>query len=404
MAQSGLRDVYLPPNGKITMEFAFSEEQLAIKEMAERFARDKLAPDYQAREDDGQVDRGLVREMGELGLIAPDIPEEWGGLGLDCATAGMITEAISEGDFGFSYVQLVGSLMGNIMSDHASPDINREWLPKIVSGEKIVGIGLTEPRGGSDAANLILRAERTANGGYVLNGEKASMSFSTQADGMVVFARTGSAAEKGRGVSAFFVDLSEKGISRTAYNDLGTKIVGRGSVYFDDVQLPAECLLGEEGEGFRQVMYGFDYSRAIIGFQCLGPTQASLDETWQYTTEREAMGLPIAQYQGVTFPLAEAETLMTAMRLLCYKTLWLRDNHLPHTSEAAMCKWWVPKTCVELLHSCLLTHGHLGYSLDMPHQQRLRDVMGLEIGDGTAQIMKLIIAREKLGRIAVQYG
>ena len=385
------------------MEFAFSEEQRAIKDTAERFAREKLAPDYQKREADGQVDRGLMREMGDLGLIAPDAPEEWGGLGLGGVTAGMVTEAISYGDFGFSYVELLASLMTHILSIHANPDVNREWIPKIVSGEKIVGIGLTEPRGGSDAANLILKAQRRG-AGYVLNGEKASMSFSTQAEAMVVFARTGKVAEKGRGVSAFFVDLSEKGITRTAYHDLGTKIVGRGSVYFDDVYVPADCLLGDESEGFRQVMNGFDYSRALIGFQCLGATQASLDESWQYTTEREAMGQPIARYQGVSFPLAEAETLMTAMRLLCYKTVWLRDNLLPHTTEAAMCKWWVPKTCGDVLHTCLLTHGHMGYSLDMPHQQRLRDVMGLEIGDGTAQIMKLIIAREKVGRIAVQYA
>jgi cyclohexanecarboxyl-CoA dehydrogenase len=106
----------------------------------------------------------------------------------------------------------------------------------------------------------------------------------------------------------------------------------------------------------------------------------------------------------VTFPLAEAETLLTAARLLCYHTLDLRDRDLPHTAEAAMCKWFAPKTAVDVIHSCLLTHGHLGYTTDLPHEQRLRDVIGLEIGDGTAQIMKMIIAREKVGRVAVQYA
>ncbi len=385
------------------MEFAFSDDQLAIKETADRFARERLAPGYQKREDDGKMDGGLMREMGALGLIAPDIPEKHGGLGLEFATAGLIAESISYGDFGFSYVQLLASLMGHILVDYADPDIVSECLPKMLLGEKIVALGLTEPRGGSDAANLILRAEKSGNG-YVLNGEKASISFSTQSDAMVVFARTGDAEDKGRGVSAFFVNMSEKGISRTAYNDLGTRTVGRGSIHFDDVHVTADCLLGQEGEGFRQIMNGFDYSRAFIGLQCLGATQASLDDSWQYTTEREAMDRPIAQYQGVTFPLAEAETLLTAARLLCYKTLWLRDQGLPHTSEAAMCKWWVPKTCVDVLHTCILTHGHLGYTMDMPHQQRMRDVMGLEIGDGTAQIMKLVIARERIGRVAVQYG
>ena len=163
-------------------------------------------------------------------------------------------------------------------------------------------------------------------------------------------------------------------------------------------------MLGEEGQGFRQVMQGFDYSRALIGLMCLGAARASLDESWEYITEREAFGAPLAQYQGVSFPLAEAETMWKAARHICYETLWLRDQGLLHTSEAAMAKWLAPKASVDIIHQCLLSHGHAGYSKDLPHQQRLRDVMGLEIGDGTAQIMKLIVAREKVGRAAVQYG
>ena len=150
-------------------------------------------------------------------------------------------------------------------------------------------------------------------------------------------------------------------------------------------------------------MQGFDYSRALIGLQCVAAAQASLNEAWEYSREREAFGAPIAQYQGVSFPLAEAETYLTMARQLCYHTLDLRDRNLPHTAEAAMCKWYAPKTACEVIHQCLLTHGHYGYVLGSPHQQRYRDVLGLQIGDGTAQIMKLIIAREKLGRVAVQY-
>jgi len=151
-------------------------------------------------------------------------------------------------------------------------------------------------------------------------------------------------------------------------------------------------------------MQGFDYSRALIGLQCIGAAQASIDETWPYTVERQAFGRSIAEFQGVTFPLAEYETQIAAARLLCYRTLWLRDQGMAHTAEAAMCKWWAPKISVDTIHQCLLTHGHLGYSRDLPHQQRLRDVMGLEIGDGTAQVSKMIVARERVGRVAVQYA
>jgi cyclohexanecarboxyl-CoA dehydrogenase len=385
------------------MDYALSEQQQAFRETAMRFAKEKLAPHYQKRATADRMDRALMKEMGALGLIAPDLPEQYGGLGESSVTAGIIIEQIAYADFNASYVPLLASLMGGMLAQHASPDIAREWLPKVTSGEAIVGLGLTEPRGGSDAANLILRAEKSGNG-YRLNGEKTSISFSDQCEAAVIFARTGKVEDGARGVSAFFVDLNQKGVTRTHFDDIGTKPVGRGSIFLDDLFVPAECLMAEENKGFSKIMTGFDFSRALIGLECLGPAQASVDESWQYTTERNAFERPIAQFQGVSFPLAEAETQLTMMRQLCYYTLSLRDRRLPHTAEAAMCKWYVPKVACEIIHQCLLTHGHYGYTTDLPFHQRYLDVMGLQIGDGTAQIQKLVIAREKVGRIAVQYA
>ena len=224
-----------------------------------------------------------------------------------------------------------------------------------------------------------------------------------QAGIAIVFARTGEPGSGARGVSAFLVVMDTPGITRSRFNDLGSKAVGRGSIFFDDVVVPESNRLAAEGMGFTQVMQGFDFSRALIGLQCIASAQASLDESWAYVTERPAFGAPLAQYQGVSFPLAEGEGMIAAVRQLCYHTLRLRDAGEAHTAEAAMCKWLGPKTAVDVIHQCLLTHGHYGWSLDLPHQQRLRDVMGLEIGDGTAQIMKLIVAREKAGRVAVQH-
>ncbi|MCZ6859808.1 MAG: acyl-CoA dehydrogenase family protein [Alphaproteobacteria bacterium] len=385
------------------MQFSLTDEQNAFKETARKFAADRLAPDYMKREETGNIDRDLMREMGALGLVGPDLPEEVGGLGVDSVSSGIITEQIAYGDFNVSYIQMLASLMGNLVYSHATPEIVSEWVPRVAKGEVIIGLGLTEPRGGSDAANASVRAEKSGNG-YIINGEKTSATFSDQMDAMVLFARTGTPEEGARGVSAFFVPMDEPGITTTRFRDVGTKMIGRGSVFFDNLKLPADALMGTEGSGFLQVMRGFDYSRALIGIQCIAAAQASLDETWKYTTEREAFGAPIAQYQGVSFPLAEAETMLNAARLICYQTLDLRDRGLPHTTEAAMAKWFAPKTAVDVIHQCLLTHGHYGYTMDLPHQQRLRDVMGLEIGDGTAQIMKLIIAREKAGTIAVQHA
>jgi len=220
----------------------------------------------------------------------------------------------------------------------------------------------------------------------------------------VLFARTGEAGSGAHGVTAFLVPLDLPGVQRTRYDDVGSVIVGRGSVFFDDVRIPLDHRVGDEGRGFTQVMQGFDYSRVLIALQCLAAAQASIDETWRYVRERQTFGLPLAQYQGVTFPVVEAETLVAATRQLCYHALELRDAGLHHTAEAAMVKWLGPRTSFDAIHQCLLTFGHYGWSKDLPHQQRLRDVMGLEIGDGTAQIMKLIVARERVGRLAVQYS
>ena len=378
------------------MDPVLTDEQRSIAAAARRFAAERIAPGYQNRDRKGVLDRALVREMGSLGLIAPELPDTVGGHGLDSLTSGLITEAIAYADINVAYCQILASLNGKIIAEHAGPDLAREWIERLVTGDALVALGLTEPRGGSDAANLALSARRVGDS-YILRGEKSSISMADQADAIVLFARTGSAEDRARGVTAFLVPMSTPGITARRYDDLGSRAIGRSSVFFDDVEVPAACRLAEEGAGFVQVMQGFDFSRALIGLQVIGSAQASLDETWAYIKEREAFGAPLAVNQGVTHPLAEAETMVAAARALCHLTLRLKDAGLRHTAEAAMCKWLAPKTAVDVIHQCLITHGHYGWSMDLPHQQRLRDCMGLEIGDGTAQIMKTIIAREKTG-------
>jgi cyclohexanecarboxyl-CoA dehydrogenase len=379
-----------------------SDDQRAIQETARRFSREQLLPLYQKREQAGVLDRELLLEMGRLGLMGVELPESVGGLGLDAATAGIIAEEIAYGDFNVSLIPVGTSLNAAILMRNAQPQIVDEWVPRLVRGEALVAICLTEPRGGSDAANLQLRARRDGDE-YVLNGEKTAITFADRADAYIVFARTGTPESGAKGITAFFIPADRPGIQRTAFNDVGSAIAGRGSVFFDDVRIPVNHRLGDDGKGFTQVMQGFDYSRALIALQCVGAAQASLDEAWAYTKERQAFGRAIAQFQGVTFPLAEGESHIAAIRQLAFHTLQLRDANLPHTAESAMLKWMGPKTAFDVIHQCLLTFGHYGWTKDLPHQQRLRDVMGLEIGDGTAGVMKLIIARERVGRDAVQY-
>ena len=377
-----------------------TEDQLALREAARRFARERLLPGYQTREAEGRLDRGLLREMGRLGLLGVDLPEEVGGLGASSVTAGLVAEEISYGDFNIGAVAVSLSLQAAILGRSASPELARRYLPGMVSGEIVVGIAVTEPSTGSDAANLSLRARRDGDS-YVLSGEKTSITLADCADVFIVFARTGPPGSGAKGVTAVMVPADAPGLTRTRFNDVGGHVTGRGQLFFDDVRVPVADRLGGEGEGFTRVMQGFDYSRALIALQCIGSAQASLDEAWAYSKERTAFGKPLAGFQGVTFPLAEGETMLAAARQLSYHALALRDAGLPHTAEAAMVKWLGPKTAFDVIHQCLLTFGHYGWSKDLPHQQRMRDVMGLEIGDGTAGIMKLIISRERVGRVAL---
>ncbi|BCH23443.1 acyl-CoA dehydrogenase family protein [Mesorhizobium sp. L-8-3] len=379
----------------------FNDDQTALREAADRFAREVLLPGYQKRENQ-PFDRDLAREMGSLGFIGTDLPEELGGLGQTSITTGLVAEALAYGDFNMSALPVNVSLNAAVLLQYAPKAIAREWVPKMIAGEKLMAICLTEPRGGSDAARIELRARRRG-GDYVLTGEKTSITFADCADIFLVFARTGRPEDGAKGVSAFFIPEGTPGIARLKFNDIGHRVVGRGSLFFEDVVLPEEYRLGPEGTGFTQVMHGFDYSRALIALECAGAAKASLDEAWAYVKDRQAFGRPIGQFQGVSFPLAEGESVIEAIRQLAYHTLQLREAGMPHTSEAAMCKWMGPKHAMEVIHNCLLATGHYGYSFDLPHQQRMRDVMGLQIGDGTAGVMKQIIARQKIGRAAVPY-
>ena len=379
------------------MNFELTPFQQALVDSAQRFARDRLAPHYRAREQTGVIERDLIRAMGGLGFIAPEMPVDLGGSGVDVITSGLITEALAMGDFNIVYCQILASLIGNCIVSYANPEVCAELIPGMCSGETVCCIALTEPRGGSDAANLVVKAERVGDH-YVLSGEKSSISMADQADFSLVFARTGAAADKAHGVSAFIVDLRAPGVSRSRFDDVGEKAVGRGSIFLDGVRVHERYRVGAEGKGFVQVMQGFDFSRALIGLQCLAIARICLDETWLYIQQRQAFGQPLAVNQGVTFPLAEAETYLEGARLVCLKALWLKSANLPHTREAAMAKWWAPKLAFEIAHQCLLLHGHGGYSTDLPFEQRLRDVLGLQIGDGTAHIMKMIIARGYLSK------
>jgi cyclohexanecarboxyl-CoA dehydrogenase len=383
------------------MDFAFTPEQEELSRALRAFAKKELAPRSRQWDKSGEFPWEAWRQMGELGLLGFRTPVGLGGEDIDLVSMGIAMEEIARGDFSATYgIQLAG-LAGQILGRSATEEIKVRWLPPAARGETIIALALTEPGVGSDAANLACRAVQDGDG-YVLTGEKSGISLAMVAQAAVVFARTDTDA-KARGVTAFFVPLDLPGIARSPLHDLGTRAIARAVLSFDHVRIPAFHRVGAEGTGFYQVMQGFDYNRVLIAMACLGAAQVSLEETMAYVKERRAFGRALATFEGVSFPIAEAATHIDAARWLCYRALWLADRGLAHTKESAMVKWWAPKLSVETIHQCLLLHGHYGYTEELPLEQRLRDVMGLEIGDGTAQIMKVIIARELMGRETLPY-
>jgi cyclohexanecarboxyl-CoA dehydrogenase len=383
------------------VDLAFSPEQDELVRTLRQFARRELAPRSAQWDKTGEFPWEAWRRMGELGLLGLRVPAAYGGQEADFLTFGIAMEEIGRGDFSCTYgIQLAG-LAGEILGRSGSEAVKTRWLPPTASGEAVVALALTEPGAGSDAANLACRAEGDADG-YVITGEKSGISLGMAAQAAIVFARTDPAA-RARGVTAFLVPLDLPGVSRSPLRDMGTRAIGRAVLALDHVRVPASHRLGEEGTGFYQVMQGFDYNRIGIALACLGVAQQSVEETMVYVKERKAFGRALARFEGVSFAIAEAATHLEACRWLCYRALWLADQGRPHTKESAMTKWWGPRLAVDTIHQCLLLHGHYGYTDELPFEQRMRDVIGLEIGDGAAEVMKMVVARELMGRESLPY-
>jgi cyclohexanecarboxyl-CoA dehydrogenase len=383
------------------MDFSFSDEQELLRETVRRYATERLAPDY-ARWESEPFPRERVVELGDLGILGLLIPPEYGGSGTPGSayvSLGIAAEEIGRADFSVTLFLQLSAISAGLLAQ-GGDDVRKEWLPGVASGEAVVAFALTEPSVGSDAARLSVTARRDG-GDLVLSGEKASCTFAGLADACVVFARTGGPGAAG--ISMVLVPLDRPGVTRRVYDSVGGKLTQRGSLFFDDVRVPVANQLGAEGVGFVGAMKAFDFNRAIIALGCIGTALQSLEETIAYTKARTTFGKPLAKHEGVAFPIAEHLSLLHASRLVAYEALARADAGRPHTVEAAMAKWLAPKQAAEAIHACLLFHGWSGYGNDLPFAQRHRDIVGFEIGDGTAEIMKAIVARETFGREFAAY-
>lgn len=383
--------------------FEFDKEQELFRSTVVEFARKHLTRERIKKWDrDARFTEDLYKELAEAGLAGINIPQEYGGQGADSVTTGIAVEELSRVDFNVGNLIIIDNVLsGGIVASYANEKIKEEVLPKLCRGEIHLGIALTEPHTGSDAANISTTA-RKENGYYVVNGEKASISMVGVASYFTLFAKT--APELGaKGISAFLLPVDAEGVEQYYFDDFGYRPLRRGGLILRNVKLPAENLMGGENNGFKIVMQQFDYSKTLLSLACIGAALGALDEAVEYAKNRRAFGQPILKFEAVQFRLVEHYTKLEAARLLCYKTLWLRDRGKKITKEAAMCKWWAPRLAADAIHDALLTVGNPAYSRDFGFEKRLRDVIGIEIGDGTAEIQKIVVAREMFGREFVPY-
>lgn len=378
------------------LNFEFTSEQEQFRKILREFAKEELLPNYTKWDREGITPRHLWKQLGHLGVTGLRIPEEYGGTGTDCVTTGIAAEEIGRGDFNLTYAVMLNALVGEIIAQHANNALKNEWLPQIASGDKIVGIAITEPSAGTDAGGI--QSTARLNGDYyILNGEKSGISVATCGDAFVVFAKTDPSLGN-RGISAFLVPSNLDGFETKGYEDMGNIPVGRGSLYMNDVRVPVANLIGSENKGFSQVMNGFDLSRLLIGLQCVGTAMQSIDETIEHVKVRHSFGRPLATNQAVSFPIVTHYTQLELIKWQAYRGLWLRDQGKNHSKEASSVKWLGPKYSFEAIHECILLNGHYAYTKEMPLEQRLRDVIGLEIGDGTAQANQMVIAKDIIGK------
>ncbi len=380
------------------MDFGFSDEQELFRKTVRDFAKKEIAPRVREFEKKGEYPWELQRRMGEMGLIGLPLPKQYGGQEADAVTAGIAIEELAK--FG-ALPPVLQYSVGGLVALLAQDSLKSKWLPPLARGEILFGIGSTEPHAGSDAAAMKTTATKSGDG-YVLNGEKQMVSVPMEASAFVVFAKTQLEAGA-RGVSAFFVPMDSPGIQRYRLPTMGPKMASFGGFSMKDVRVPKENLLGEENTGFYVLMRTFDWLRVLIALYCIGVAEGSLEETIEYSKQRTAFGQPIGKFESIQFRLAEDSTFLEAARLLCYKALWLIARGEKSTKESAMAKWWAPVVAFNVINNCIQAHGAIGYTSETPDELRLRDVRGMWFADGTADIMKIVIGREILGRDFVPY-
>ena len=377
------------------MDFALSEEQVAIFDMAHAFGQENIAPHARTWEAQGTIPKELWPELAALGFGGLYVAEEHGGSGLSRLDATLVFEALAMSCPSVGSFLSIHNMVGGMIDKFGDDATRAKWLPDLCAMRKIFSYCLTEPGSGSDASALRTRADRT-NEGYTLNGTKAFISGGNYSDAYVTMVRTGEDGPKG--ISTVVVESGAPGLSFGGLEDkMGWRSQPTAQVQFDDCKIPADNLIGEEGKGFTYAMAGLDGGRLNISASALGGAQNALDLTLAYMAERKAFGRSIDQFQALQFRLADYETRLQAARTFLRQAAWKLDNNAPDATKfCAMAKLMVTDAAFEVANGCLQLHGGYGYLADYGIEKIVRDLRVHQILEGTNEIMRLIISRQML--------
>ncbi|MEU3557006.1 acyl-CoA dehydrogenase family protein [Streptomyces fragilis] len=379
------------------MNLGLSEEQAAVQELARDFVAREIAPHVVAWDRAEQVDRSIVRKLGEVGFLGLTIDEEYGGSGGDHLAYCLVTEELGRGDSSVRGIVSVSlGLVTKTIQSWGTEEQKREWLPRLTAGEALGCFGLTEPGTGSDAGNLTTRAVRDGDD-YVINGTKMFITNGTWADVAIVFARSTDAPGH-KGVSAFLVPTDTPGLTRnTIHGKLGLRGQATAELVLEDVRVPASALLGPEGKGFTVAMSTLAKGRMSVAAGCVGIAQAALDCALEYAGQREQFGKTIAHHQLVQELLADIALDVDAARLLVWRVADLIDRGLPFTVEASKAKLFASEAAVRCANNALQVFGGYGFIDEYPAGKLLRDARVMTLYEGTSQIQKLLIGRDLTG-------
>jgi glutaryl-CoA dehydrogenase (non-decarboxylating) len=375
-----------------------TDDQLAIQETVREFVDRRIMPVAQENDINHHLDMGIIEGMAELGLLGPVIPTEWGGSGLDYVSEALICEEIERGESAFRTLISVHVGLNSLSLLKFGDDWQKQtYLTPMAKGEKLGCFGLTEPAAGSDVAAMLTTAIKQADGTYLLNGQKSWISYATEAAYCLVFAKTDPAAAH-RGISAFIIELDWDGVeARQIPNKLGVWAGSTGELFFSDVQVPAENLVGAEGEGFKIAMHSLDQGRFTVAAGAVGVVRACLEASTKYANERKTFGQEIGHYQFVQDMIADMVLGYETSRLLVLQAAHLKNKGVRNTRETSLAKWHATESAFKAAHLAIQVHGAYGYSAEYPVERYFRNARAPIIYEGTTQIHKMMQAEHALG-------